>query len=321
MQRASACARSRVEIATLTAAGSRSLTKTAATPELSPYPGSVPRDAPGQLEVGAGPLARDRGRGLLTSGLHWKDVLIALTIADLKVRYGRGGARLVKWIVDPFALVGVYLVLVTFVLDRPGEAPGLSLACAVIPFQLVIATVANALGAVAVRHSIVLNMSFNRTLLPLSGTLTETMAFGASLLLLAFMMVVYAVPPTLATLWLPVVIGVNVLLAVAIAYPASLIGVWMPDLRSILTSAVRVLFFIAPGLVPLSEVSGSAHDLLQLNPLTGLFESYRDALLYTQAPGAFELLYPTAFALVLLAIFVPLYRSEQRQFAKMIEPG
>jgi lipopolysaccharide transport system permease protein len=227
----------------------------------------------------------------------------------------------VKWIADPFALVGVYLVLVTFVLDRPGEAPGLSLACAVIPFQLVIATVANALNAVAVRHSIVLNMSFNRTLLPLSGTLTESMAFGASLLLLALMMVVYAVPPTAATLWLPVVIAVNMLLAAAIAYPASLIGVWMPDLRSIVMSAVRVLFFIAPGLVPLAAVSGSAHDLLQLNPLTGLFESYRDALLYTHAPGAFELLYPAAFALVLLAIFVPLYRSEQRQFAKIIEPG
>ena len=48
------------------------------------------------------------------------DVLISLTISDLKVRYGRGGWRLVKWMVDPFALVGVYLVLVTLVLDRRG---------------------------------------------------------------------------------------------------------------------------------------------------------------------------------------------------------
>ena len=55
--------------------------------------------------------------------------------------------RLVKWIADPFALVGVYLVLVTLVLDRPGEAPGLSLACAVIPFQLFTTTIVNALSA------------------------------------------------------------------------------------------------------------------------------------------------------------------------------
>jgi lipopolysaccharide transport system permease protein len=243
---------------------------------------------------------------------------MALTIADLKVRYGRGGARLIKWIADPFALVGVYLVLVTLVLDRPGEAPGLSLACSVIPFQLVIAAVANGMGAVVLRRSVVLNMGFNRTLIPLSGTLTETIAFGASLLLIVLMMVIYAVPPTLAILWLPVVIGINLLFAVALAYPASLLGVWMPDIKNFVNSAVRVLYFVAPGLVPLSQVSGDAHDLLLLNPLTGLFESYRDALLYGDAPGAFELLYPAAMGLLLLAIFVPLYRVEQRQFAKII---
>ena len=248
------------------------------------------------------------------------DVLIALTISDLKVRYGRGGWRLVKWIADPFALVGVYLVLVTLVLDRPGEAPGLSLACAVIPFQLFTTTIVNAMSAVAARRSIVLNMGFNRTLLPLSGALTETVAFGASLLLLALMMAIYGVAPTLDTIWLPVVIAITLLLAVGVAYPAALLGIWMPEIGSFVMSFVRVLFFIAPGLVPLSQISGTAHDLLLINPMTGLFESYRDALLYGDSPGAFELLYPAVLGVVLLAVFVPLFRSEQRQFAKIMEP-
>lgn len=248
------------------------------------------------------------------------DVLIALTVSDLKVRYGRGGWRLVKWIADPFALVGVYLVLVTLVLDRPGEAPGLSLACAVIPFQLFTTTIVNAMSAVAARRTIVLNMGFNRTLLPLSGALTETVAFGASLLLLALMMGVYGVAPTLATLWLPIVIAVNLLFAIGVAYPAAVLGIWMPEIGNFVMSFVRVLFFIAPGLVPLSQISGTAHDLLLINPMTGLFESYRDALLYGDSPGVFELLYPAALGLLLLAVFVPVFRSEQRQFAKIMEP-
>jgi ABC-type polysaccharide/polyol phosphate export permease len=247
------------------------------------------------------------------------DVLISLTISDLKVRYGRGGWRLVKWIADPFALVGVYLVLVTLVLDRPGEAPGLSLACAVIPFQLFTTTIVNALSAVAARRSIVLNMGFNRTLLPLSGALTETVAFGASLLLLALMMAVYGVAPTLTILWLPVVIAMTLLLAIGVAYPAALLGIWMPEIGNFVMSFVRVLFFIAPGLVPLSQISGTAHDLLLINPMTGLFESYRDVLLYGDAPGAFELLYPAALGVLLLLAFVPVFRSEQRQFAKIME--
>jgi homopolymeric O-antigen transport system permease protein len=248
------------------------------------------------------------------------DVLISLTLSDLKVRYGRGGWRLVKWIADPFALVGVYLVLVTLVLDRPGEAPGLSLACAVIPFQLFATTVVNAMSAVAARRSIVLNMGFNRTLLPLSGALTETVAFGASLLLLALMMVIYGVAPTPSILWLPVVIAATLLLSVGVSYPAALLGIWMPDIGYLVNSFVRVLFFIAPGLVPLSQIHGTAHDLLLINPMTGLFESYRDVLLYGDTPGAFELLYPAALGLALLVAFVPLFRSEQREFAKVMEP-
>jgi lipopolysaccharide transport system permease protein len=248
------------------------------------------------------------------------DVLVALTVSDLKIRYGRGGWQLVKWIADPFALVGVYLALVTIVLDRPGEAPGLSLACAVVPFQLFTTAVVNAMSAVATRRSIVLNMTFNRTLLPLSGTLTEAVAFSASLVLLAVMMAVYGVAPTLSALWLPVVIAATLLLSVGVAYPAALLGIWMPEIGNFVMSFVRVLFFIAPGLVPLSQVSGTAHDLLLINPMTGLFESYRDALLYGNAPGAFELLYPVLVGVVLLALFVPLFRSEQRQFAKIMEP-
>jgi homopolymeric O-antigen transport system permease protein len=247
------------------------------------------------------------------------DVLVALTVSDLKVRYGRGGWQLVKWIADPFALVGVYLALVTIVLDRPGKAPGLSLACAVVPFQLFTTSIVNAMSAVATRRSVVLNMTFNRTLLPLSGTLTEAVAFSASLLLLAVMMAVYGVAPTPSVLWLPVVIAATLLLSLGVAYPAALLGVWMPEIGTFVMSFVRVLFFIAPGLVPLSQISGTAHDLLLINPLTGLFESYRDALLYGDAPGAFELLYPAAVGVALLAVFVPLFRSEQRQFPKIVE--
>lgn len=75
------------------------------------------------------------------------DVLLSLTESDLRARYGRGGWQLVKWLVDPFALVGVYLLLVTFILRRGGEALGLSLSCAVIPFQLVMMSIVNAMGA------------------------------------------------------------------------------------------------------------------------------------------------------------------------------
>lgn len=245
------------------------------------------------------------------------DLLISLTAADLRFRYGRGPWRIARWLFDPFALVGVYLVLVTVVLNRPGNAPGLSLACAVVPFQLLLNAVSNALLAVGARRPILLNMRFPRMLVPLSSVLTETASFAASFLLLALMMAIYGVAPTRALLWLPAVVAVSTSLSIAFAYPSAVFGVWFREMTPFVLSFLRTLFFLGPGLVPLSDVKGMG--ILWINPLTGLFEAYRDVFLRGTDPKVWHLLYPFGFALLVLAVTVPLYRREQLQFSKVIE--
>ena len=246
------------------------------------------------------------------------ELLWVLTESDLRFRYGRGPWRFARWLLEPFALVGVYLVLVVFVLDRSGSAPGLSLACAVVPFQLVMLTVANAMTALDARRPILLNMAFNRMLIPPASALTESAGFASSLFLIFMMMAIYEVPPTWSVLWFPLVFLANLLLAAAAAYPAILLGIWLRELRAFVLSFVRILFFLAPGLVPLEETSSDVRNLLHLNPMTGLFEGYRSAFLYGDSPAAWELGIPVAVAALLLAMFVPLYVREQRQFAKVI---
>jgi ABC-type polysaccharide/polyol phosphate export permease len=275
----------------------------------------------GELEARAGSARlprRARVRSAIASLRRTTDLLRALTEADLLFRYGRGSGRFIRWLLEPFALVGVYLLFVTFLLDRPGEAPGLSLACAVVPFQFVILTVANALEAINVRRPILLNMRFARKLIPLSSTLTEASAFSASFLLIPVMMVAYHVAPTAAIGWLPLVLIVNVYLASASAYAASLLGLWLVELKPFLMSFVRMLFFLGPGLVPLAAASERSREILRFNPLSGMFEAYRSIFLKGHAPAPWELLYPLGIASLILLVFVPLYGSEQRQFAKVL---
>jgi len=249
-----------------------------------------------------------------------RDLLLALTESDLRFRYGRGAWRFVRLLLDPFALVGIYLVLIVIVSTRPGYAPGLSLACAVIPFQYLMATVTNAMGAIDLRRPIILNMAFKRMLLPISSVLTETVSFGVSFVVIALMMLIYRVAPSPALVWLPLVLVITAIFSASLAYPASLFGVWFSrGLRPFALSFMRMIFFLGPGLVPLERTSGRTHQLLALNPLSGLFESFRDLFLYGQRPAAWQLLYPLGFALALLAAFVPLYAHEQRHFAKVVE--
>ena len=256
-----------------------------------------------------GELARDAALGSRQAAARrLADVLGALVLADVRERYGRGPLRVVKWLIEPFALVGVYLVLVALVLDRPDEAPGLSVACAVVPFQLLMTAVVNALNAVNVRRTIIQNMAFPRLLIPLVSALTASVVFIPSLVLVGIMMAAYGVAPTLALAWLPAVLVVTLTLAVGFSYAASLIGLWFFDLRSVAVACVRILFFVgAPAWWRSTRCTASARDLLPLNPLTGLFESYRDVFLYGQSPAAWELLYPLAAAALLLVALVPLY--------------
>lgn len=246
------------------------------------------------------------------------DVLRVLAGTDLQVRYGRGGMRVLKWLIDPVAALGVYLVLVAFVLNRDEPVVGLSLACAIVPFQFVVTSVINALSSVSSRGSIIVNMSFPRFLLPLASVVTESAGSAASLLMLPAMMFAYGVAVTPAVLWVVVALAVTILLSAALAYPASLIGIWWPEYQGLAVSLVRTMFFLAPGLVALDEIVGATRDLMPVNPLTGIFETFRDALVYGQAPAAWELAAPLLAAALLFAIFLPVYAREQAALAKLV---
>ena len=67
-----------------------------------------------------------------------------------------------------------------FVLDRQGTAIGLSIACAVVPFQLVMMTIINALRAVDLRRSVITNMAFDKSLIPVASMCTEAIGFAAA---------------------------------------------------------------------------------------------------------------------------------------------
>ena len=276
------------------------------------------RDSPSSTSSISDAVEERNAGGLAARARRTRDLLRVLTRSDLRVRYGRGALRIPKLVLDPFAALGIYLLLVAFVLDEGGEATGLSLACAIVPFQLLLASAINALGAVRLRGSIILNMRFPRPLIPVASVVTESAGFLATLLLLPLMMLVYGVEPTAAILWMPVVLGVTVALALGLAYPSTLFGVYFPDLQPFAVSVARAAFFLAPGLIALDQITGFARDVLPFNPLTGLFESYRDALLYGHAPAAWELLVPLGVAAVLLAISVPIYLREQTQLAKLV---
>jgi len=116
-----------------------------------------------------------------------------------------------------------------------------------------------------------------------------------------------------------VIVAVTICFAIAISFPALLFGLWFRELRPVAISLVRTMFFLGSGLVPLSATQGSVDNALKLNPFTAIFESYREVLMFDAAPRLWEILYPLGLSAGLIALFLPLYLVEQRQFAKVVE--
>jgi ABC-type polysaccharide/polyol phosphate export permease len=257
------------------------------------------------------------GRAARSVRARW-GVLLTLAMAQLRDRFGRGGWQVLKWLLDPYAATGVYMIFVAFIVDRGGGDEGMIVACAVIPFQLFLQAILGSLVVVRDRGSLIENLAFPRELLPAAVTLTEGVGFAASLTLLPVMMAIYGVVPTVALLWLPVVLALNLALALAGAYIGTLFGAWYREMTSFVISGVRILLFLAPGVVALSEISGRANDLVRLNPLTGLFEAYRSIFLYGESPAPWELGFPLLFSGIVIAIYVPLLRSEAPHLAKIV---
>ena len=112
-----------------------------------------------------------------------------------------------------------------------------------------------------------MNRRFDRMLIPPAAVLTESLAFAASFLMFPIAMAFYGVGPTLALLWLPVVVAATLLLALGVAWPAALLGLWAAERhRCSPARPLRVLFFAAPGLVALSEVRRERPRLDRLQP-------------------------------------------------------
>jgi ABC-type polysaccharide/polyol phosphate export permease len=185
-------------------------------------------------------------------------------------------------------------------------------------FQIVLLSFASALSAVGAREPIVLNMRFDRMLIPPAAVLTETLAFGASFLMFPIGHDRLRHRPDHRAAVAARRRRGHLTLAFGAAWPATLIGLWFPSFNLFAAQALRIAFFARPGPHRACRRSRRGAALDRLNPLTGLFESFRHVFLYGTSPVWWHLLYPAATGVLLAVVFIPIYRREQRHFAKLV---
>ena len=251
----------------------------------------------------------------------WQRRMLVRVLAarELKSTYEMNVVGFAWWLLEPLSMAAVYYVLINILTSRGAtdKTIFLQILVSLLSFKWLSQALIGSMGVVRANSSLVTDVYFPRALLPFTQLVVGMAHFGVGLLTVPVFMLWLGGVPTTALVWLPVVMAVQFLFMLGLAYPLSVWGLTFRNLPSLMSNILRLWFYLSPGLYALSAVPAKYRTLMRLNPLTGLFESYRGAIITQQAPDL--ALVWTAFVGVIFVVFGGWYFTRREpHFGKML---
>lgn len=251
---------------------------------------------------------------------QYRELLYFMTWRDVKVRYKQTVLGAAWAILQPFFAMVVFSLFFGRLAGVPSDGlpyPVFAFA-ALVPWQMFANGLNQSSASMVTGANLIKKVYFPRLVLPISAVLSGGVDFLLAFGVLIAMMAWFGVVPTAAIVWLPLL----VLLALATALGAGLwltaMNVQFRDVRHALPFLINAWMFATPIAYPSSLLPEPWRSLYGLNPMAGVVEGFRWALLGTDtAPGA--IVWVSALAAVALLLSGAFYfRRMERSFADVI---
>jgi lipopolysaccharide transport system permease protein len=239
---------------------------------------------------------------------------------DLKVRYKQTFFGALWAVIQPFMLMVVF----TLFLGRiSGVAPAgvpypLFTFAALVPWTLFSSSLIGSSDSLVGASNLLQKVYFPRLLLPAAATGSYLVDFAIAMVVLALMMVYFGVLPTLQVLWLLPLVALAVVTALAVGIWLSAVNVRYRDVRYAVPFLVQLWLFASPVAYSADIVPAKWLWLYQLNPMAGVIEGCRWALLGGSVPSLGGILISTAVTAVILVSGLAYFRRVERTFADVI---
>ncbi len=251
--------------------------------------------------------------------LH-RELVLFMTWRDLKVRYkqtllGAGWA-----ILQPFLTMVVFSIFFGRLAGVPSDDvpyPIFSFT-ALIPWTLFSKALQDASRSLVASSHMITKIYFPRMILPLSSVLAGVVDFLIAFAVLLGMMVFYRIYPTSQVWTLPLFLLLTLVTAVGVGLWLSALNVMYRDVGYILPFLTQVWLFLTPIAYPTSIVPPQWQALYAVNPMTGVVEGFRWALLGTGQPPGMMTGVSALVAVVLLVSGMFYFRRMERRFADMV---
>jgi len=219
---------------------------------------------------------------------RYRALIQSLVARELKARY-RGSLLGFLWsFINPLLLLLIYTFVFTVVM--PGargnglEPFAVFMFCGILPWTWFSSSLLESSTVLVAGGNLIKKVMFPAEVLPIVTVLAGLVNFCLGLPILAAFLIYYRVPVTgVDLLWLPVLIVLQGLLTLGLAFVASAMTVLFRDVRDLLANLLTLWFFATPIIYPLWSAPPRVQRALAFNPMTYLIVSYQEVL-FRQGP-------------------------------------
>lgn len=263
-----------------------------------------------------------RGRTDLALRELWsyRELLYFFVWRDVKVRYKQAALGVAWVVIQPIMMVTLFSLLFGRFLDAPshGVPYAVFVLAALMPWQL-FATALNQSGnSLVVNQDLIRKIHFPRILLPIAAVLAGLIDFGVALLVLVGLLIYHGIMPSAAILLLPVFMIGTLMTALAVGIGLSAINARYRDVQHLLPTMTQFWFFATPIAYSSTLVPESWRTLLGLNPMAGVVEGFRWALLGQEVAATPMILVSFGLSALLAVAAIVYFQRTASTFADVV---
>jgi len=263
-----------------------------------------------------------RGLVSLRLGEFWayRELLYFLIWRDVKVRYKQAALGIGWAVIQPVTTMIVFSIFFGKLGKMASDGipyPIFSFA-ALVPWTLFSGGLSTAANSLVGNSNLIKKVYFPRLIIPVATVLAGVVDFAVAFVILLILMTFYGIYPTTRILWLPLFLLLTLISSMSVSLWLSALNVKYRDVKYVISFLTQIWLFATPVAYPSSLLPEPYRTIYAINPMVGVVEGFRWALLDTpNYPGAMTLV-SSAVALLLLVSGAYYFRQMEKSFADVI---